>query len=164
MNRFDKVDLIQAGLRKGFQNGTSKMAGRKCYGYDCTVDGTLGINPDEAKVVRWIFDRYLVGDSLGQIAAGLERKGIPSPSGKVQWNREALNKLLFNEKYVGQVLLQRTVTTGFIQIKNDSYAAQYFYPDHHDAIITEKQFEAVQRAKQIRAKISEFQFSIMKQF
>ena len=72
------------------------MAQRKCYGYDTDPDGELVINPDEAAVVRWIFDRYLNGDSLGKLATGLEEQGIPSPTGKPKWNREALNKLLSN--------------------------------------------------------------------
>ena len=58
--------------------------------------------PDEAKVVSWIFERYLAGDSLGKIAAGLERQGILSPTGKPKWNREAIDKLLSNEKYTGR--------------------------------------------------------------
>ena len=72
------------------------MAQRKCYGYDTDPDGELVINPDEAAVVCWIFDRYLNGDSLGKLATGLEEQGIPSPTGKPKWNREALNKLLSN--------------------------------------------------------------------
>ena len=55
------------------------------------------LDPDEAVVVRWIFERCRNGDSLGKITAGLEQKGIPSPTGKPKWNREALNKLLSNE-------------------------------------------------------------------
>lgn len=78
MNVVQKSDAIKAGLRKGFQDGSSKMVGRKCYGYAISSDGELKINPDEAKVVRWIFERYLSGDSLGKIAAGLEKQGILS--------------------------------------------------------------------------------------
>ena len=62
-----KSEAIKNGLRKGFQDGSSKMAKRKCYGYTINSDGELEINPDEAKVVSWIFERYLAGDSLGKI-------------------------------------------------------------------------------------------------
>ena len=84
-----KSKSIRDGLQKGFRDGTSKMAQRRCYGYNTGPDGELVINADEAAVVRWIFDRYLSGDSLGKIAAGLEKEGIPSPTGKPKWNREA---------------------------------------------------------------------------
>ena len=96
MNVIQQSKTIRAGLRKGFQDGTSKMAQRRCYGYDVGLDGELIINLNEATIVRWIFDRYLNGDSLGKIAAELENQGIPSPTGRPRWNREALNKLLSN--------------------------------------------------------------------
>ena len=108
MKDIEKSKPIRDGLQRGFRDGTSKMAQRRCYGYDTDPDGELVINPDEAAVARWIFDRYLSGNSLGKIAAGLEEQGIPSPTGKPKWSREALNKLLSNEKYTGRVLLQKT--------------------------------------------------------
>ena len=45
-------------------------------GYDVGPDGELTVNPNEAKIVCWIFERYLAGDSLGEIAAGLERHSV----------------------------------------------------------------------------------------
>ena len=99
MNVIQKSEAIKASLRKGFQDGNSKMARRKCYGYKVGPDDELAVNPDEAQVVCWIFERYLAGDSLGKIAAGLEKQGILSPTGKPRWNREAIDKLLSNEKY-----------------------------------------------------------------
>ena len=95
------------------------MAHRKCYGYEVGSNGELAVNP-EAKVVRWIFERYLAGDSLGKIASGLEQQGIPSPTGRPKWNREAINKLLSNEKYTGRVILQKTISTGTVQIENNA--------------------------------------------
>lgn len=117
MNVVQKSDAIKAGLRKGFQDGSSKVAKRKCYGYTLSPNGELEINPREAKVVCWIFERYLSGDSLGRIATGLEKQGILSPTGRPKWNREAIDKLLSNEKYTGQVMLQKTVSTGAAQMK-----------------------------------------------
>ena len=123
------------------------MAQRKCYGYNIGADGELVINPNEAAVVRWIFDRYLNGDSLGKIATGLEEQGILSPTGKPKWNREALNKLLSNEKYTGRVLLQKTVSAGGAQIKNDGFMERYLYSDSHEAIISDETFRDVQQKK-----------------
>lgn len=96
MNIIEKSESIRAGLRKGFQDGTSKLAQRRCYGYDTGPDGELVVNPDEATIVCWIFERYLDGDSFGKIAAGLEEQGILSPTGKSKWNRETISKLLSN--------------------------------------------------------------------
>ena len=147
-----KSQAIKAGLRKGFHDGTSKIAKRKCYGYDINPNGELAINPDEAKVVRWIFERYIAGDSLGKIATGLEKQGISSPTGRLKWNREAIDKLLSNEKYTGRVLLQKTVSTGAVQIENDGLMGRYLYTDTHEAIISDEIFMAVQQEKLKRTK------------
>lgn len=117
MNMLEKSKSIKAGLRQGFQEGSSKMAKRRCYGYTTASDGEIVVNSDEAQVVCWIFERYLAGDSLGKIASGLEQQGIPSPTGKSKWNREAIDKLLSNEKYTGRVLLQKTISTGISKLK-----------------------------------------------
>ena len=143
MNVIQKSEAIKTGLQKGFQDGSSKMAKRKCYGYDINPDGELTVNPDEVKVVYWIFEQYLAGDSLGKIAAGLKRQGILSPTGKPRWNWEAINKLLSNEKYTGRVLLQKTVSTGAVQIENDGLMERYLYTDAREAIISDEIFMAV---------------------
>ena len=119
------------------------MAKRKCYGYDINPDGELTVNPDEVKVVYWIFEQYLAGDSLGKIATGLKRQGILSPTGKPRWNWEAIDKLLSNEKYTGRVLLQKTVSTGAVQIENDGLMERYLYTDAREAIISDEIFMAV---------------------
>ena len=152
MNAIQKSDAIKSSPRKGFQNGSSKMAKRKCYGYTVDSDGKLVINCDEAQVVCWIFERYLAGDSLGKIVSGLERQGIPSPTGRAKWNREAIDKLLSNEKYTGRVLLQKTISTGVSQIENDGFMDRYLYTGTHEAIISDEMFMAVQQEKLIRTK------------
>ena len=106
----NKSKEITEGLRKSFHEIECKMANRVCYGYNVQPNGELVINKEEAKVIRWIFDRYLEGYSFGKIAAGLEKQDILSPTGKGKWNREAISKLLSNEKYIGSVLLQKTLS------------------------------------------------------
>lgn len=143
----EKSKSIRDGLQRGFCDGTSKMAQRRCYGYDTGSDGRLVINPDEAAVVRWIFNRYLNGDSLGKIAAELEEQSIRSPTDKPRWNREALNKLLSNEKYTGRVLLQKMISINSSKIKNNCLMDQYLYSDSHETIISDEIFIAVQQEK-----------------
>ena len=164
MNVIQKSEAIKTGLRKGFQDGSSKMAKRKCYGYTINSDGELEINPDEAKVVSWIFEQYLAGDSLGKIAAGLERQGIPSPTGRPRWNREAIDKLLSNEKYTGRMLFQKMVSIGAVQIENDGFMDRYLYINAHEAIISDEMFMAVQREKIKRSKNPENMIAMYQAF
>ncbi|MBP2660361.1 MAG: recombinase family protein [Firmicutes bacterium] len=117
-NYTDKSNVITEGLRKTFQSTDCKMANRRCYGYDISPNSDLIVNQTEAEVVQWIFKRYLAGDSFGKITAGLEQQGVLSPTGKAKWNREAISKLLSNEKYTGSVLLQKTMSISGTQFKN----------------------------------------------
>ena len=155
MNPIQKSESIKASLRDGFRTGTSKLAQRRCYGYDVDANGELAVNSDEADVVRWIFDRYVSGDSLGKIADGLKEQGIPSPGGKPTWNREAISKLLSNEKYTGRVLLQKTISMGSSQIKNNGRMVRYLIADAHAAIISDETFREAQLEKQRRTNIQE---------
>ena len=126
MKDIEKSKSIRDGLRKGFQDGTSKMVQRRCYGYDAGPDGELVINPDEAAVVCWIFARYLDGDSLGKIVAGLEEQGVRSPAG-----------------------------IGGSKIKNDGFMDRYLYSDTHEDIISDVVFNATQEEKFKRTKYPE---------
>ena len=148
MNRIQHSEEIKAGLRQGFQDGTSKLAQRKCYGYEVSADGELAINEKEAEVVRWIFEQYAEGKSLGKIADGLARQGIPSPTGKPKWNREAIDRLLANEKYTGRVLLQKTAGGR----DNPGYEGRYLYHDTHEAIISDELFRAAQEERLQRSR------------
>ena len=122
------------------------------------------IAPTEAETVRWIFQGYLDGDRIGKIAAGLEKQGILSPTGKLKWNRETIGKLLSNEKYIGRMLLQKAISTGTSQIENNGLMDWYLYTDSHEAIITDELFEAVQQEKMRRSKSPEHELSITQMF
>ena len=160
MNRIRHSEDIKAGLRQGFQDGTSKLAQRKCYGYEVSADGELVINEKEAETVRWIFEQYAEGKSLGKIADGLAIQGIPSPSGKPIWNREAIDKLLANEKYTGRVLLQKTAGGR----DNPRYAARYLYHDTHEAIISDELFRAAREERLQRSRNPEKRLAISMTF
>lgn len=73
----DKSERITEGAQKSFQSADCKLANRNCYGYDITPSGELITNEVEEKVVRWIFERYLSGDSLGKIVGGLQEQNRP---------------------------------------------------------------------------------------
>jgi len=97
--------------------------------------------------VQWIFESYSSGNSFGKIAKSLEKSGISSPTGKRKWNREARSKLLSNEKYIGSVLLQKTMSENGCQAKNLGDLDRILIRNHHPAIVSSEIFEAVQRAK-----------------
>jgi len=102
-----KSEQIRAGLQMSFRSGKSAKASTTCYGYHITPSGELMVDPAEADVVTFIFERFVKGDSLGRISDTLALMGIDSPTGKEIWSRETISKLLSNEKYVGDVILEK---------------------------------------------------------
>lgn len=160
LNSINKSTQIKEGLRKSFEDVNSKIANRPCYGYTQVDDGKLIIHPVESEVVKFIFKCYNKGNSLGKIAKALEDKNIQSPTGRAKWNKEALNKLISNEKYTGRVMLQKTHTLCGIQLENDGELQKILITNHHKPIISIEEFEKVQSLKMKRAKPTKNEMSM----
>lgn len=137
---------IRWGVRQGFRMGTSGYADFVCYGYKRGDEGRLAIDDPDAAVVRRIFKMRAEGKSLGAISDWLYDRKILSPTGKERWSRETIGKLLRNEKYTGDVLLQKTfvkdVLTGK-QFRNHGELEQYLIQQHHPMIVNRELFEQV---------------------
>lgn len=148
---------IAWGIHEQVKNGTSALYSRKCYGYN-SVDGALVINPEEAEVVRLIFSLYLEGKSVLGILSELEKRDIPSPTGKVRWCKRSIDTMLSNEKYIGDVIVLKTYSSGFpdnkrIRSDNTEGHQMYMAERAHEAIISREQFKAVQEEKGRRSNI-----------
>lgn len=117
------------------------------------VNGVFTIIPKEAELVRQIFDDYLSGMGFLAIEKKLRSQGV-------KFTKSAISKLLRNEKYVGDMRLQKTFTLDHIskkKIKNTGQLAQFYVHNSHEAIITKNKFEKVQaeiasRSKRFNAK------------
>lgn len=100
----------------------------------------------EAAVVRKIYSLYEHGASLNEIAEYLNVRGIPTPRGK-KWNSTGLSALLNNEKYVGDVEMQKTYIQDHLNhkaVKNDgTVVPTYTVRDHHKGIVSREQFDRV---------------------
>ena len=121
-----------------FKNGSSKYYNRPCYGYCQDENGNLEIVPDEAAVVCAIYEWRNEGASLRAIVHRLMNKGIPAPRGGKTWHIEAIRRILTNEKYYGDVCLQKTYIADYFtgkQVPNRGEYDRYLLRDHHTAII-----------------------------
>ena len=143
---------ISEGLEKSYQQGMSKVANRKCFGYVTDTNGRLVIDPERSEIVRWIFDTFFSGSSYGKIASSLTAQGVLTATGGNKWSSQAIKDLLSNEKYIGQVQLRKTVTVDSKQVVNDGQAEQFLYTDHHEPIISTELFDAAQVEIARRAK------------
>ena len=138
---------IKLGLQYRYQQGHVQVNHNRFLGYTKDADGHLIIDPNQAEIVRRIYREYLEGFSMDKIAAGLERDGVLTGAGKVKWHTSTINKILRNEKYMGDALLQKTYTTDFLtkkRIKNNGTVPQYYVESDHEAIIPKDIFLLVQ--------------------
>ena len=119
----------QWGIRYLFSSeGRLHLNAKRFWGYDKDENGRLVINPEQAKIVRRIC--------------------------KTKWHTSTINKILRNEKYMGDALLQKTYTTDFLtkkRIKNNGTVPQYYVEDDHEAIIPKDYWNVVQLELQRRA-------------
>ena len=133
-----RSENIRWGLLRAFQNPDSKTSHFLCYGYEHDCNGHLVINEGEAEIVRKIFRWRADGMSLRKISGTLESRSVPSPTGKPKWSAETLSKLLRNEKYIGQVRLQKTFVEDFFsgkQVRNRGEREQWLVTEHHEPIV-----------------------------
>ncbi|MCM1062286.1 MAG: recombinase family protein [Eubacterium sp.] len=100
------------------------------FGYDRNVRGKFIVWEEQAEVVRYIFSTYACGFSLAFIADELKKIGIPSPTNKPIWERQIINNILGNEKYLGDEdypqIIENEIFNKVIQRKhNNAYSAHY---------------------------------------
>ncbi|WP_420794841.1 recombinase family protein [Streptococcus equi] len=135
------------GIRKKFERGIVQVNTTKFMGYDKDENGRLVINPEQAEVVKYIYSQFLKGYSPESIAKELNAKDIKGWSGKANWYPSSILKMLQNEKYKGDALLQKTYTVDFLtkkRIQNDGQVNQYYVEDSHEGIIDEETWETIQ--------------------
>lgn len=105
---------VKLGLQYRYQQGLMQVNHKRFLGYTKDEEGRLIIEQEEAEVVKRIYQEYLEGASLAQIGKSLEADGILTAAGKTKWRPETLKKILQNEKYIGDALLQKTYTVDFL--------------------------------------------------
>ena len=133
-----KSALIQWGIRVRFADGSSGFANRPCYGYRRNAEGLLEIVPEEAEIVRQIYSWHCEGRSLRSISKALADMDIKSPRGNGIWSIETIRKILNNEKYYGNVLLQKTYISNYFtgkQSVNNGELARYLLEKHHPTVM-----------------------------
>lgn len=140
----------QWSIQKRFQNGS--YVGTPPYGYS-KVDGEMFIVPEEAEIIIRIFSQFLSGKGSSTIARGLNKDKIPARRGN-HWSSGTVIEMLRNEKYMGDVLLQKTYTdSNYNRHSNTGEKDQYYYKDNHEPIISREDFAKAQDLIDERAKM-----------
>lgn len=138
---------VKLGIQYRYQQGEVQVNHNRFLGYTKDENKHLVIDTEGAEIVKRIYREYLEGASLLQIARGLEDDGIHTAAGKAKWRPETLKKILQNEKYIGDALLQKTYTVDFLskkRVKNNGIVPQYYVENSHEPIIPRDLFMQVQ--------------------
>ena len=138
---------VRWGIRQAMKEGKATIQYKYLYGYRKGDDSKPEIIPDQAEVVRKIYDLFLSGTPIRGILEYLNANNIPNISGKSQWAKNAVNSILTNEKYCGDVLLQKTYIDDCINKKvkkNTGQLPMYLVQNHHEGIISHETFDAAQ--------------------
>ena len=128
---------------KRFENGEPWVG--KMLGYRLE-NCRLVVVPEEAEIVRQIYEDYLSGMGHSAIAKKLKLQGVSPASGNT-WSRTSIRAILMNEKYTGSMILQKTYRKDFRTKKtlnNHGEKRKYFVEHSHEAIIDQETFDLVQ--------------------
>lgn len=139
---------VSWGKQKAYAEGKVAFQYSKLLGYQKGADGKPEIVPDEAETVHLIYELFLDGLSFTRIKNALESKGKLTAMGNQIWSESNIKSILKNEKYVGDVLLQKTFTADCITkkvVKNNGERPMYLVTNHHAPIIDRDTFNRVQQ-------------------
>lgn len=120
------------------KSGTQKIPTSGLLGYDKDEDGNMVIVAQEAEIVRTIYKSFVQGVHPSLIAIRLNGLGLKTVYGN-DWSGNSVRNILRNEKYCGDVLMQKTITVDYlshVSKPNEGEAEQYYIADHHDAIVS----------------------------
>lgn len=135
-------------FRKKFEEGQVPFRYSQMLGYRKGEDGNPEIVPEEAVIIEDIFNLYLEGKTIRDIAEVIKAKYPVIPNGKkINFYPGTIQAILANEKYCGDAILQKTVTIDCItktRRKNTGEAPMYYVQDNHSAIIDRDKFNRVQ--------------------
>ena len=140
-------------IRKDFEKGLI-WGGSSAYGYRI-INKKMVIIPEEAKIVKRIFQLYISGLGFQKISKLLNDEGIPAMRAK-RWNKQSLQQIIANINYTGDLLLQKTYHENYLTKKtkiNRGELDQFFVENDHEAIITRDDYYA---ALEIRRKRVEY--------
>lgn len=151
------------GQRKRMADGKVSLAYSRFLGYDKGSEKyTMVINEEQAVTVRRIFHMFLQSYTPHTIAALLTEDGIPSPCGCDSWSGMTIRRMLSNEKYKGDALLQKQFTVDYLRKKmkkNEGELPQYYVEEDHEPIISPWLFDYVQERLQEQLDIGNTRYS-----
>ena len=137
---------IKWGKRQAMREGKPLIKYTWLYGFVKGPDGNPEIVPEQAEIVRRIYQSFLSGQSLRMILDWLEAENIPYYP-EHSWRIGTIRSILTNEKYCGDVLMQKAFIADCLTkkvVKNNGQLPMYLIRNNHQGIVSRDTFNAVQ--------------------
>lgn len=135
---------VSMSIRRKFEKGEPNFPVHKIYGYDQDAEGNVVINEKEAEVIRLMFQLAEQGVWVTRIAEYLNKQGYPGIT-TAHWEQSTVGKLLRQEAYMGDRILQKTYRDSRRRTKkNKGEVDQWHVSNTHPAIVTKEQWYRVQ--------------------
>jgi len=141
---------VKWGIRKRFEAGDEVKV--PLYGFYHSDDQLFLVQPEEAEVVREVFERYVHGEAPQSILNDMIARGVKPPAGDC-WKRLQLDRMIKNEKYAGDVVLQKTYIENHLthrQIRNHGDLPRFRVENAHAAIVDRHIFDQAQKVTAMR--------------
>lgn len=139
---------VRMGIQYQMQRGKGHLNTTRFLGYSKDErTGELRAVREEADLVRRIYREYLDGRSPRMIARRLTTAGIHTASGGPTWHASTIASMLRNEKYCGDLLMQKYYVTDFLThrvARNTGEFPKYFVEMDHEPIVPKEVWQEVQ--------------------
>lgn len=140
------MGIFHMSIQKKFQSGVPHINLKRMLGYELGANKQWVIVPEQAEIIRYIFDRFVKGQTANKIAQELNQMEKFTVNGK-KWSASSILIVLRNEKYVGDIEMQKTITKDFLTHRssiNKGEAPRYYVKNHHVGIIDRVTWDKVQ--------------------
>ena len=140
-------DNVRMGKRFGYKSGKVPMQYGQILGYRRGENNEPEIVPEEAKIIELIYYKFLEGWSLPKLSKYLEENGYKTAKGSAAWSKATIRGILTNEKYKGDVLMQKSYVVDLFSkkvAKNNGELPMYLVKNHHKPIIPREVWDKVQ--------------------
>ena len=137
---------VKWAVRHRYAQGVYHLPGQ-LLGYCRSPEGEIKIEETGARIVRFIYLLALAGKSSTDICRILMDYNIQSPGKSFRWEPNTIRSILKNEKYMGDAILQKQITTDFLTKTtkiNEGEAPQYYVENGHPGIVSKSVWQEVQ--------------------
>lgn len=147
----DRSEAVRWAFKRRFEQGKLIANPNTPYGYKLNKEGELEIVPEEAKIVKRIFEEYASTGRSNEICLKLNRQGHRTAHGRL-FQASTILYMIKNEKYKGDAMMEKKVIINGRQVKNTGQLMRYYVEDHHEPIVSKELWDKANARRALNQK------------